>query len=194
MTRDRIFKAAKSILQKEGIDALTIRKVAKRSGISPMAVYRHFADKDALINALMADGFAAWETRVRAIRKTDPIEWLGALTDTFLDFALNDPHRFDAAFFLPASEARQYPEDFVAGRSPAVALAMIHIDQARAAGQLNATTSSLDIILSLSATAQGLVSMHRARRFSSDAQFTAIFRATILRLLGAFTSNSKRSK
>jgi len=193
MTRDRIFKAAKSILQKEGIDALTIRKVAKQSGISPMAVYRHFADKDALINALMADGFAAWETRVRAIRKTDPIEWLGALTDTFLDFALNDPHRFDAAFFVPASEARQYPEDFVAGRSPAVALAMVQIDQARAAGRLNAT-SSLDVILSLSATAQGLVSMHRARRFSSDAQFKTIFRATILRLLGAFTPNSKGSK
>jgi len=193
MTRDRIFNAAKSILQKEGIDALTIRKVAKQSGISPMAVYRHFADKEALINALMADGFAAWETRVRAIRKTDPLEWLSGLTDTFLDFALSDPHRFDAAFFLPASEARQYPEDFVAGRSPAVALAMVRIDQARAAGQLNAT-SSLDLILSLSATAQGLVSMHRARRFSSDAQFKTIFRATILRLLGAFTPNSKGSK
>ncbi|WP_443750637.1 TetR/AcrR family transcriptional regulator [Asticcacaulis solisilvae] len=186
MTRDRIIDAARLILETEGLDGLTIRKVATRCGLSPMAIYRHFADKDALINALTADGFVAWEARVRAITEADPMAWLRALTDAFLDFALAEPHRFDAAFFLPASQARQYPDDFVAGRSPAVALIMVRIDEARALGRLDAT-SSLDITLSLTATAQGLVSMHRARRFSSDAQFADLFRATMARGLAAFT-------
>lgn len=185
MSRDRIFDAAKAILQQEGLAGLTMRKVAGRSGLSPMAIYRHFADKDALIDALMADGFAAWEARVRAIAADDPMDWLRALIEVFLDFALNDPHRFDAAFFLPAPAARQYPEDFTAGRSPAVALIMARIDQARAAGRFDATPS-VDIVLSLSATAQGLASMHRARRFPDDARFSALFRATMARALTAF--------
>ncbi len=186
MTRDRIIDAARQTLETEGLDGLTIRKVATRCGLSPMAIYRHFADKDALINALTADGFIAWEARVRALTPADPMDWLRALTDAFLDFALTEPHRFDAAFFLPASQARQYPDDFAAGRSPAVALIMTRIDEARAAGRFDAT-SSLDITLLLTSTAQGLVSMHRARRFSSDTQFADLFRATVARSLAAFT-------
>lgn len=132
-------------------------------------------------------------TRDRIFDAADPMDWLRALREAFLDFALSDPHRFDAAFFLPASEARQYPDDFIAGRSPAIALAMVRIDQARAAGRIDAT-SSVDIVLTLSATAQGLVSMHRARRFSSDAQFSALFREVTDRTLAAFTLASGESE
>lgn len=117
MSKDKIFAAAKFVLDREGLPGLTIRKVAQHARLSPMALYRHFADKDALLNSLMEDGLAAWEERVRSIRAADPIEWLEALGAEFLDFALKEPHRFDAAFFLPAPKARQYPDDFAAGRS-----------------------------------------------------------------------------
>src|SRR5215475_14306487 len=102
MSRNRIFTAAKVVLEHEGIAGVTIRKVAQSAQMSTMAMYRHFADKDALLNALMADGLAGWEERARAIRTTDPMEWLEALGEAYLDFALSEPHRFDAAFFLPA--------------------------------------------------------------------------------------------
>lgn len=193
MTRDRIFDAAKLILEQEGFSGLSIRKVAAQSGLSPMAIYRHFADKDALINALMADGFKAWESRVAAITAPDAMAWLRTLTDVFLDFALSEPHRFDAAFFLPASQARQYPDDFAAGRSPAVAMIIARIDEARAAGFID-DTPSLDIALSLSATAQGMVSMHRARRFAGDDQFAALFRATLKRALTGFAPDKRGSQ
>ncbi|MCB8829179.1 TetR/AcrR family transcriptional regulator, partial [Escherichia coli] len=53
---DRIFAAAKAVLEQDGIAGLTIRKVAQSAQMSTMAMYRHFADKNALLNALMADG------------------------------------------------------------------------------------------------------------------------------------------
>ena len=109
MSKDRIFDAARAILDHEGIEGLSVRKVAARAGVSTMAMYRHFADKDALLNALMDDGLAAWEKVVRAVRAEDPMEWLEAVIEAFLKFALTQPHRFDAAFFLPAPEARRYP-------------------------------------------------------------------------------------
>jgi AcrR family transcriptional regulator len=191
MTKDRIFAAAKAVLDREGLSGLTIRKVADHAGLSPMAMYRHFADKDALVNALMDDGLAAWEQIAGSIRATDPMGWLVALGEAFLEFALTQPHRFDAAFFLPAPRARQYPEDFVAGRSSVVAMTLLRIDQAKADGHLG-DTPVLEVALALSALAQGLVSMYRANRFSSEKQFRALYRAQIRQCLEAFSSQPAR--
>src|SRR5579863_7370156 len=187
MSKDRIFAAARAILDDEGIEGLSVRKVATRAGVSPMAMYRHFADKGALLNALMDDGVAAWGKIVRAIRAEDPMEWLEAAIEAFLDFALTQPHRFDAAFFLPAPEARRYPDDFVAGRSPVIAMVMIRIDQAKADGRLSGGPA-IDIALALTSMAQGLVSMQRANRFSSDKQFRTLFRAQLRHCLQSFSA------
>lgn len=159
--------------------------------MSPMSLYRHFADKDALLNALMADGLAAWEERVRAIRTKAPLQWLERLADEFLSFALEEPHRFDAAFFLPATKARQYPDDFEAGRSPVIAMTVIRIDQARAEG-LFGGTPTIDVALTLSALAQGLISMHRAKRFSGDAEFAEIYRSVMRKCLKSLLTETKR--
>jgi AcrR family transcriptional regulator len=191
MTKDRIFTAAKAVLDREGLPGLTVRKVADHAGLSPMAMYRHFADKDALLNALMDDGLATWESIARSIRAADPIEWLYALGEALLDFALTEPHRFDAAFFLPASKARQYPDDFVAGRSPVIAMALVRIDQAKAGGRLN-ERPALEVALAFSALAQGLVSMYRANRFSSEKQFRALYRAQVRRCLDGFSKKTAR--
>jgi AcrR family transcriptional regulator len=190
MSKDRIFAAARAILDREGIEGLSVRKVATRAGVSTMAMYRHFADKDALLNALMDDGLAAWEKIVRAIRAEDPMEWLEAVVEAFLKFALTQPHRFDAAFFLPAPEARRYPDDFVAGRSPVIAMIVIRIDQAKAGGRLG-DTPAVDIALALASMAQGLVSMQRANRFSSDTQFRTLFRAQLHHCLQSFSRRTR---
>lgn len=187
MSRDRIFEAAKAVVAEEGLAGLTIRKVAQRAGMSAMALYRHFADKDALLNALMDDGFAAWEDIVRSIQVEDPTRWLEQVQEAFLAFALTEPHRFDAAFLFPAPRARRYPDDFAAGRSPAIAMIMDRIDQAKAQGRLG-DWPALEVALGLSALAQGLVSMQRANRFSSEEQFKALFRSTLRHGLRSYRS------
>ena len=186
MSKDRIFNAAKTVLEQEGMHGLSMRRIAQESGMSPMSLYRHFADKDALLNALMADGLAAWEERVRAITTKAPLQWLERLTDEFLSFALEEPHRFDAAFFLPAPKARQYPDDFAAGRSPVIAMTVAKIDQAKAESLLG-DTRALDIALTLSALAQGLISMHRARRFLGEAEFSVLYRSVLRKCLRSFS-------
>ena len=44
-------------IQKDGVDALTLRCVGERLGVSRTALYRHFADKQALLAAVAAEGF-----------------------------------------------------------------------------------------------------------------------------------------
>ena len=130
------------------------------------------------MDALMLDGFVSWEGRVRAIAKKDPLAWLKAMMEEALDFALTEPHRYEAAFLLPAPQARRYPTDFAAGRSPAVNLAYERIEQAKALGKLN-DAPAIDMALNLSALSQGLVSMYRAGRFVNEAEFRKAYRRTM---------------
>ncbi|HTX25311.1 MAG TPA: TetR/AcrR family transcriptional regulator [Steroidobacteraceae bacterium] len=186
MTKSRILEAAKTVLDREGLPALTIRKVAARAGLSPMAMYRHFADKGALLNALMQDGLAAWEEIARSLTARDPLQWLEQLMEAYVDFALRQPHRFDAAFFLPASGVRQCPGDFVAERSPVVAMALVRIGEAKGEGQLG-ERPALEVALLLFALAQGFVSMYRANRFASEKEFRTLYRGAIRHGIASFS-------
>ncbi len=189
MTRDRIFAAAREIFDRDGLEGLSIRKVAAAVELTPMALYRHYADKDALIDALMLDGFQAWEARVAAIKAKSATEWLEKVFEAYLDFALSEPHRFDAAFLLPARGARRYPDDIAAGRSPVMAQIAARIDQVKAAGGLggaSAGASTFEIALSVSALAQGFVSMHRAGRFADEKSLRALYRAALKHAVASF--------
>lgn len=188
-TRDRIFLAAKTAFERGGLEGLSMRTVAKDAGLSTMATYRHFPTKDALLDALMLDGFDAWEARVAALEEADPVAWLERLLDAFLAFSVEDPHRFDAAFLLRASGARQFPDDFAGGTSRVISRITARIDDAKAQGRLR-DAPSLDIALTLSALAQGLVSMDRAGRFSSPDHFRDIYRMAIANALRAFAPDS----
>ncbi|CAM3484209.1 GntR family transcriptional regulator [Kibdelosporangium persicum] len=54
LTRERIVRTAMAIADNEGLGVLTIRGVAARLGVAPMALYKHIGTKDELI-VLMAD-------------------------------------------------------------------------------------------------------------------------------------------
>jgi AcrR family transcriptional regulator len=187
MSKDKIFAAAKAVLRKQGASALSIRSVAGEAGMSPMAMYRHFKDKDALLNALMQDGFVAWEQIARSLREPDPMRWIEKGFEAFLAFALKQPHRFDAAFLLPAAGARRYPDDFAAGRSPAIALFIARIEEAKTRGHFG-DLPSLQIALALAAQAQGMVSMQRASRFANEKQFKALYRQVMRNTLAAYAA------
>src|ERR1043165_2427905 len=177
-TQTRIFLAARGLFDEGGVEGISMRRVAEKVGITPMAIYKHYPDKDALLNALMLDGFAAWEARVGRLEAEAPLAWLDQMSEAYLDFALDEPRRYEAAFLLKASAARRYPGDFEAGRAPAVSRLMAHVDEAKARGQMR-DIPTIDIIISFTALVQGLVDMHRAGRFGDEASFRAAYRKAL---------------
>lgn len=52
LDREGILAAALAIVDEEGLDGLSLRALGERLGVSHMAAYRHFADRDAIIDAL----------------------------------------------------------------------------------------------------------------------------------------------
>jgi AcrR family transcriptional regulator len=196
--RDRLFAAARELYESEGLQALSLRAVGRHAGMSAMAIYRHFPDKDALIDALLYDGLSAWIAIVVSIEDEDPIAWLRKLVDAYGAFALEQPHRFDAAFLLPARHAMTFSIEIPAGRSPAINAMLARIEQAQAKGRF-VPGPPLKLALMIAAMAQGLVSMHRARRFGDETTFREDYQFAMVRLFDTFvthpaTTRATRSK
>ncbi|HEX7306978.1 TetR/AcrR family transcriptional regulator [Lentzea sp.] len=57
-TRQALLRAAEELLDRGGVEAVTLREVGGAAGLSRSAAYRHFADKDAMLTAI---SFAGWE-------------------------------------------------------------------------------------------------------------------------------------
>ena len=62
LSRARVVEAAFELADADGLDALTIRAVATRLDVKPMSLYRHVANKDELLDALVERMYAEFET------------------------------------------------------------------------------------------------------------------------------------
>jgi TetR/AcrR family tetracycline transcriptional repressor len=54
LTRDRIVEAALATMDREGLEAVSMRRIAREVGVEAMSLYHHVADKDDLLDALCA--------------------------------------------------------------------------------------------------------------------------------------------
>ena len=53
LTREQILTAALQIIDQDGVEALTMRRLGQALDRNPMAIYRHAADKDALLDGIV---------------------------------------------------------------------------------------------------------------------------------------------
>jgi AcrR family transcriptional regulator len=186
--RSHILEAGFRVLARDGVAGLSLRAVAKEAGVTPMAIYRHYSDKDDLVNALVMAGLSAWTARVAAIPGVYGAQKLERVGRAFLEFALDEPAAFDAAFALPGRDARRFPEDFLGGKSPAGNLILAWTKDAMAEGRLR-RGDPLEVWISLWALAQGLIALYRAARFSGGRRaFEAIYDRALARCLASFST------
>ena len=185
-TRAKILAAARKAFDRHGLEGLSLRDVAAKVGITPMAIYRHFADKEALVDALVLDGLDEWSARVAALPAAEGLAKIEQMGEAFLDFALREPRRFEAAFLLPSRKARRYPDDFAAGRSPAGNVQLSVLEQGIRQGKI-AGAPPVEIMLINSALSQGLVTLYRAGRIAGgEEEFRALYRRAMRRVFQSF--------
>jgi AcrR family transcriptional regulator len=183
-TAAKILRAAHRLFDREGADAVTMRRLAEQVGITPMAIYRHFPSREALLKRLSDDSFDTvahdWEARAT---HPDILKRLPALLEPYLDYALEHPHLFDHAFSVRRDDARRFPEDFRARRSPTLNVVADAVAEGVRCGALK-PDDPWDVAMSLWAHAHGLVALYRAGRFSHDeARFRKFYFESLGRLL-----------
>lgn len=59
LSRERILEAARAVVAADGLDALSMRRLARELDVWPMSVYRYFRDKDELLDAVAASAAGA---------------------------------------------------------------------------------------------------------------------------------------
>src|SRR5436190_10261366 len=90
-----LLRAAGQTLEKKGIGALSLREAARRAGVSHAAPYRHFPDREALLAALAAEGYAMLGS---AQREAAAVHGLRGMGEAYVHFALAHPQRFRLMF------------------------------------------------------------------------------------------------
>ncbi|MEU3423038.1 TetR/AcrR family transcriptional regulator [Streptomyces murinus] len=100
--RAACLRAARELLEEDGAAGLSLRAVARRAGVSAAAPYRHFADRDALVSAVAAQGYRELAGHLAAAHPspTTPDE-LAAVAVAYVRFALDRPALFRVMFAEP---------------------------------------------------------------------------------------------
>jgi AcrR family transcriptional regulator len=94
-----IIDVARELFVAKGVDALTMREIAKRIGYSATSIYLHFADKESLIRAICDTDFLALAQSLKNILQiTNPIERLNAIGRGYAAFALSHPNHYRLMF------------------------------------------------------------------------------------------------
>ena len=152
-----------------------MRRVADAVGITPMAIYRHYPNREAMLDAI-AEAVSA-ELAARWGRRDDEPDvdrrLLGLLND-FLDFALGSPHLYALVMIERRPGTRTFPTDYAAGRSPSFAPMLRAVEDGIAKGVLR-DTDPAELAMTLAATGLGLVQLYLGGRIGlSETDFRAL--------------------
>ncbi len=110
--KNALIKAGVGILSKDGVGGLSLRKVAKKAGVSHSAPYAHFADKQALIAAISTEGFKQLYTELDAAvspYSSDPRQQLIEGAWAYAQFAINNTDTFNIMFSGVLEKEKDYP-------------------------------------------------------------------------------------
>lgn len=100
LNRQRFLSAAQAVLDKEGLEAISVRRVAAEVGLTPMALYAYFPTKDALLMVLAMGAFVRFKSALEASVEgvATPRERLDRVTAAYLDYALAHSTAYDLMF------------------------------------------------------------------------------------------------
>ena len=183
-TAHKIATAARKLLDKEGAEAVTMRRVAEAVGITAMAIYRHYPDRQALLNALADTGFQELAESLKGRRYSGSMEArLARMSDIYLEHALENPKLFELMFLTRREGARQYPKDFKARCSPTATLMADLIAAGMADGEFK-KDDAWEITFEMGALSHGLIMLYLGGRLdATPAQFRALYRRSFRRYI-----------
>jgi AcrR family transcriptional regulator len=106
-TRRALIDKAAELLDSGGPDAVTLREVGARAGVSRGAPYRHFADKESLLTAIAAEGWERIGDQMHALQTDSrllPIDKLRAALIGVIAVSRQQPHLYRLMFTTPPGD------------------------------------------------------------------------------------------
>lgn len=146
--KNALIAAGADILSKEGVSALSLRKVAQKAGVSHAAPYAHFADKQALIAAISTEGYKKLYEQIARVAtqyRSEPLRRLVESSWAYVQFALDEPDHFKVTLSGMIEKEQDYPA-FVETAKQTFALVVEIVAQCQQAGILRQGASDLTAV------------------------------------------------
>ncbi len=158
--KNALIEAGTEILSKEGVGALSLRKVARRAGVSHTAPYAHYTDKQALIAAIATEGYEKLYARLAGVVQRypdDPLRQLVEAAWAYAEFAQAETAQFKITLSGVLEKEKDYPA-FVEVSQKSFKLVVGIIDACQRQGVLPAGPSDV-IAVSVWGLLHGVVSL-----------------------------------
>ncbi len=121
--RAALVAAALDVLDREGTKALSLRALARTVGVSSMAPYHHFRDRDALLAAVATAGFEQLQQRKLETAKSSSIpQALAQGAADYVHFILDHPNLYRLMKGPEFADRTRYPDLHRAAAAPAQTL------------------------------------------------------------------------
>jgi len=164
--RSAAISGAVDIIKEEGLDAVSMRNVAGRAGVTHGALYQHFENKKFLLSAVSEQGYVRLATRMRAAQRRaggEPLGGIRALAVAYVFFAADEPAHFRVMSELELTCAEdEYPPLWEA-HNIVVGLIVQAVEAAQRSKTLRAANSR-DVAMTLWAFTHGYAETSRTRR------------------------------
>ncbi len=110
--REQLVEAGIAILERDGLTALSARKLATETGTSTMAVYTNFGGMSGLVDAIASETFARFTHALTDVPQTDdPVADFFVMGAHYREFALANPQRYQLMFGTSAESLNRYHAD-----------------------------------------------------------------------------------
>ncbi len=110
--RSALIAASLELIDEGGVQALSLRKAAKKAGVSAAAPYHHFQSRSALLAAIAIEGFELLNERMLCARAevTTAGEGLSCCGRAYVEFAREHPSHFRVMFRPELADPNEFPE------------------------------------------------------------------------------------
>ncbi|MEX0691912.1 MAG: TetR/AcrR family transcriptional regulator [Gemmatimonadales bacterium] len=163
----QILEAARDLILEGGIEAISMRAVADRVGVSATALYHYFASKQDLVDRVSRRAFEAFDEAVRKAAEQQPegsIDRIRAIGEAYIRFAFENEAYFRVIFGAEAPDPRAIEDLPGGGGYPVLRQAVV---RAMESGQMRSGDPDISSVY-LWSLVHGLVTLYLACRIGDE--------------------------
>lgn len=183
--RERILACACDLYLRDGLDGLSMRKLAKALGVTAPAIYRHYDGREEVLADILREAHRTFSRYLyKALGEPTPLERFSGAGEGYLDFVFDHPRWYEMLFTLPEHLGMEtLPSDIEAMEC---AIHQFWIDRVRECMEAGILQEGdpRETSVTMWAHAHGLVQLYHQGRFPvSQEEFRILFRASGARIM-----------
>jgi AcrR family transcriptional regulator len=186
--RTALLEAAARLIAEEGLQGLTLRRLAREVGTSTMAIYTHFGSMVEVRRSIRREGFARLAAHLANVEASnDPVADLALLGRAYYLNAITNPNLYRAMFMDQVVD----DADMSVGIETFERL-VTGVDRCIRAGRFD-PADPVDLATELWSAAHGTVALHLAKLLTSE-QTQATLTSTAMNLIRAYGDDPRATR